>query len=167
LLLGGAVPLAAQEARVQGAIELTPCQLPLHEGEAWCGEYEVWEDREAEAGRRITLRIGVLRAESPDPLADPVFVFNGGPGGAATELAAYVADDLGEVRARRHIVMVDRRGTGESNGLFVIREGHHNFGYEECGRRHVAEFIDNLDPGSLEESCTAQMKRPPFLVPER
>jgi pimeloyl-ACP methyl ester carboxylesterase len=51
--------------------------------------------------------------------------------------------------------------------VMVIREGHHNFGYEECGRRQVAEFIDNLDPGSLEESCTAQMKRPPFLVPER
>jgi pimeloyl-ACP methyl ester carboxylesterase len=117
LLLGDAVSLGAQEAWVQGRVELRPCQLPLYEGEAWCGDYEVWEDREVEAGRRIALRVGVLRAESPEPLADPVFIFNGGPGGAATELAAYVADDLREVRGRRHIVMVDRRGTGESNGL--------------------------------------------------
>ncbi|NIN73374.1 MAG: alpha/beta fold hydrolase [Gemmatimonadetes bacterium] len=74
-------------------------------------------DRDAEAGRRIRLRIGVLRAGSSDPLADPVFIFNGGPGGAATELAAFVAEDLSVVRDRRHIVMVDRRGSGESNGL--------------------------------------------------
>jgi pimeloyl-ACP methyl ester carboxylesterase len=117
LLLGSAVPLGAQEVWPQGRVELTPCRLPLYEGEAWCGDYEVWEDRDAEAGRRIALRIGVLRAESPDALPDPVFIFNGGPGGAATELAAYVAEDLREVRDRRHIVMVDRRGTGESNGL--------------------------------------------------
>lgn len=51
--------------------------------------------------------------------------------------------------------------------VMVIREGHHNFGYEECDKRHVAEFIDDLDPSSLDESCTGDMKRPPFLVPER
>jgi pimeloyl-ACP methyl ester carboxylesterase len=51
--------------------------------------------------------------------------------------------------------------------VMVIREGHHNFGYEECGRRHVAEFIDRLDPAGLEETCTADMKRPPFQVPGR
>jgi pimeloyl-ACP methyl ester carboxylesterase len=117
LLLGRAGPVAAQDSWTQGRGELTRCELPFYEGEAWCAVYQVWENREAKAGRRIALRIGVLRAESRDPLPDPVFIFNGGPGGAATDLAAFVAEDLREVRARRHIVMVDRRGTGESNGL--------------------------------------------------
>jgi pimeloyl-ACP methyl ester carboxylesterase len=117
VLLGGGLSVRAQKVWVQGRVELRPCQLPLYEGEAWCGAYEVWEDREAQAGRRITLRIGVLRADAPDALPDPVFILNGGPGGAATALAAYVAEDLRLVRGRRHIVMVDRRGTGSSNGL--------------------------------------------------
>jgi hypothetical protein len=34
LLLGSAVPLGAQEVWLQGRVELTPCRLPLYEGEA-------------------------------------------------------------------------------------------------------------------------------------
>jgi pimeloyl-ACP methyl ester carboxylesterase len=150
LLLGGAVSLGAQEAWVEGRVELTPCQLPLYEGEAWCGDYDVWEDRDAEAGRRITLRIGVLRAESPDPLPDPVFIFNGGPGGAAVELAAYVADDLSEVRDRRHIVMVDRRGTGESNGLDCP---------EVTGGHDLQRYFSDRGPEAVAECRTALEER--------
>ncbi len=106
-----------QEAWRLGSVEMEPCQLPFFAGEAWCGTHTVWEDREARAGREIDLRIAVLRADAAEPAPDPVFLFHGGPGYPASQLAPFVAEDLARVRERRHLVMVDRRGTGGSHPL--------------------------------------------------
>ena len=54
---------------------------------AQCGTLEVYEDRAAQSGRTIALNIAVLPAFSRSPRPDPLFAFNGGPGGASTDLA--------------------------------------------------------------------------------
>jgi pimeloyl-ACP methyl ester carboxylesterase len=46
-----------------------------------------------------------------------VFVFNGGPGQAATDGAGWASTLFSQVRSRRDVVLVDRRGTGGSNPL--------------------------------------------------
>ena len=46
-----------------------------------------------------------------------MFFLAGGPGQAATELAAQINAGLREVRRQRDIVLVDQRGTGKSNPL--------------------------------------------------
>lgn len=94
---------------------LEPCDLPAVPETLLCGTLEVFEDRSVDGGRRIGLQVVVVPAQSADPPPDPVFVFEGGPGGAATGRA------LGSLYAgpvrRRDIVLVDQRGAGGSNPL--------------------------------------------------
>ncbi len=54
-------------------------------------------------------------AASPRP--DPLFLLVGGPGQAATEAGARLAETLRDVLEKRDIVLVDQRGTGQSNPL--------------------------------------------------
>jgi pimeloyl-ACP methyl ester carboxylesterase len=99
---------------------LQPCEVPVWEfstreakpGAALCGSYEVWENRETKAGRKITLKIVVLPALSPSPLPDPVLALSGGPGGAATQ-SVYGSG----LRQERDLVFIDQRGSGEPDRL--------------------------------------------------
>jgi pimeloyl-ACP methyl ester carboxylesterase len=74
-------------------------------------------NREAQTGRRIKLKVVVLpgarRAGNPDPL----FFLAGGPGQAAAQMASDIQQLFRPVLADRDIVLVDQRGTGESNSL--------------------------------------------------
>lgn len=94
---------------------LEPCQLPNIPEKLLCGTIEVLENRSAAGGRRLALNVVVVPARSLRPPPDPVFLFEGGPGGAATGRARG-AVYAGPVR-RRDIVLVDQRGTGGSNPL--------------------------------------------------
>lgn len=107
------------------------CDLENSPEPVLCGTFEVWEDRAARAdgqpeeqageqageqsGRRIPLYVVVVPAQTEDPPNDPVVIFEGGPGGAATQrlLGSIYA---GPVR-QRDIVLVDQRGSGRSNPL--------------------------------------------------
>ena len=95
--------------------KLTPCAPPGVSGKAYCGTYEVFENREARSGRKIPLKIVLLPAKGTQPAPDPVFFLEGGPGAGATPDAAGLAGD--PARARRDVVLVDTRGTGGSTPL--------------------------------------------------
>ncbi|MEM1247717.1 MAG: alpha/beta hydrolase [Acidobacteriota bacterium] len=112
-------PARAQEAEkpAEGGITLENCRIRGLSVPARCGTFSVFEDREAASGRQIDLRVVVIPAQASRPEPDPVFVLAGGPGQAASELAAAVGNRLDKIRERRDIVLVDQRGTGESNGL--------------------------------------------------
>ena len=111
---GHAAPADAK-ARPPWQGKLASCTLPEVPGAAYCGTYEVFENREARSGRRIPLKIVVLPATGPERAPDPVFFLEGGPGGSATIDAAELAQD--PVRVRRDMVLIDTRGTGESAAL--------------------------------------------------
>ncbi|UCG89187.1 MAG: alpha/beta fold hydrolase [Gemmatimonadota bacterium] len=96
---------------------LERCELERIDATAWCGQYSVFEDRDAMSGRKINLKVVVIAAASTDPEPDPVFYFVGGPGAAATESAGGAMFVLRDVRDTRDIVLVDQRGTGSSNPL--------------------------------------------------
>jgi len=83
--------------------------------DALCGTYEVWENREAKAGRKIGLKIVVLPARSANPLPDAVLDLAGGPGEADTPIAGTVADS--PLLQERDLVFIDQRGTGEPDRL--------------------------------------------------
>ncbi len=116
-----ATPAAEEPAgsrRAPPADWLAPCDPANESPQApWCGTYEVWEDREERSGRRIGLNVMVLPALAETPAPDPVFWLHGGPGGAATESAAGIAQALAESRETRDLVFVDQRGTGKSHPL--------------------------------------------------
>ena len=100
----------------EARINLNPCVIEDAEA-AECGTYEVFEDRRAKSGRRIPLKIVVLRAVETNRNSDPLFILAGGPGQAASENAKFFNRVFAQVRRQRDIVMVDQRGTGGSNGL--------------------------------------------------
>ena len=109
----GAARLTATVQR--GRVQLKPCNSPSLTSEALCGKYEVYEDRVARAGRKIALNLILLPASSAKPVADPLFYLAGGPGGAAT---AYASEKfMNGLRRNREVVLVDQRGTGDSNPL--------------------------------------------------
>jgi pimeloyl-ACP methyl ester carboxylesterase len=95
---------------------LEPCRL---DGgvQAQCGTLTVYEDRAAQSGRTIDLDVAVIPATGSIPAPDPLFMLAGGPGQAATEAFPLLIPLLEAINRERDIVLVDQRGTGESNGL--------------------------------------------------
>ncbi|MFZ9060328.1 MAG: alpha/beta hydrolase [Steroidobacteraceae bacterium] len=115
-LLVGAGALASEPS-----LELTPCRLAHPQGlgsvEARCGTLEVAENPSQPEERRIGLSIAVLPAISARGKADPLFLLAGGPGQGAGEAFVPILGALGGVRRDRDLVLVDQRGTGDSNRL--------------------------------------------------
>lgn len=46
----------------------------------------------------------------------------------------------------------------------LVREGHHNFTLDACGRETLARFYETADPFNLDVSCIAASPRPDFLI---
>ncbi|HVG29486.1 MAG TPA: alpha/beta fold hydrolase [Pyrinomonadaceae bacterium] len=103
------------QAFARGRVQLRACAKQGVSKNALCGKYEVFEDRAAKAGRKISLNIVMLPALAEKPAPDPIFYFAGGPGAAASMYAG--APFMTRLRQHRDVVMVDQRGTGESSPL--------------------------------------------------
>lgn len=108
-------PAAAQAG--DGALQVAPCTIPGMQGEARCGTFQVWENRETKSGRKIGIYFVVLPATGVAKATEAIAFFAGGPGQAATESAPGGAQELAAVRDTRDILFVDGRGTGKSNPL--------------------------------------------------
>lgn len=103
-----ALPL--QECRLQS--EITSGSVA-----ARCAWLSVPEDREEPTGKQVRLHVAVIPALRLEPAADPLFVLSGGPGQAASDFYISIAPALARIRRDRDIVIVDQRGTGQSNRL--------------------------------------------------
>ncbi len=106
----GVLALAAQ-------VTLAPCSIEGVPGEARCGTYRVWENRETRQGRQIALSIIVLPATGPNRQPDPFFMLSGGPGDAPSFNARFFSRAFQDARRSRDLVLVDLRGTGRSAAL--------------------------------------------------
>jgi pimeloyl-ACP methyl ester carboxylesterase len=98
-------------------IALTPCRLESVAQQTLCGTLDVWEDRAAAKGRRLTLKVAVIPALARHPEPDPLFLLAGGPGQSIIRVAGHLLPAFERVRRRRDIVLVDQRGTGDSAPL--------------------------------------------------
>jgi pimeloyl-ACP methyl ester carboxylesterase len=100
---------------------LSPCELAhplrLTVVPAECGRLQVPEDRGNPGGRTLWLYVARVPAISRRKLADPLFVLAGGPGQAASAFYATVAGAFTRINRDRDIVLIDQRGTGQSNLL--------------------------------------------------
>jgi pimeloyl-ACP methyl ester carboxylesterase len=97
--------------------KLTPCHVPDVGEEVRCGRYEVYENRAAHTGREIALNIVVLPATSSPVKRDPLVFLAGGGVAPATRYAGFLAASYPKLREHRDILLIDQRGTGESNPL--------------------------------------------------
>jgi pimeloyl-ACP methyl ester carboxylesterase len=129
-------------------LDLQPCGVAGITKDALCGQYEVYEDRAKNTGRRIKLSVMVLPALSDNPAPDPIFYLQGGPGGSAVSVAG--AALMARLHRTRDLVLVDQRGTGKSNPLPCNFRGNPNElrGY----------FVEGLTIESV-RACRAELEK--------
>jgi pimeloyl-ACP methyl ester carboxylesterase len=125
LLLGSLMPASAavfaQADGGESSLDLETCELivpgtPLSTV-AECGWLEMAENPDQPEGRKIQIRIARVPARGRTTEPDPLIFFAGGPGQAATEAWPIVGRALNKLNETRDILLVDQRGTGQSNPL--------------------------------------------------
>jgi pimeloyl-ACP methyl ester carboxylesterase len=137
---------AACQRAGQGPLDrLHPCRISEGPPDAYCGTHTVYEDRAAGSGRTISLKIVVAPALRRDPKPDPLFVFEGGPGGGAATLASLRIPMFRRFQRDRDIVLVDQRGTGESNPLDCARDDESDDDLATVDDYPVQRFRDCLE----------------------
>ena len=102
------------------SIALKDCALTSPSGnqvDARCGTYTVPEDRSNPNDRQIELNVAVIPAIKRKPELDALFLLAGGPGQSAIEAFPAMISLMFQIHEDRDIVLVDQRGTGESNPL--------------------------------------------------
>jgi pimeloyl-ACP methyl ester carboxylesterase len=134
-------------------ITLDACRLPGVDSAVRCGTYEVWEDREAKSGRRIVLDLAIIPAKLRAKEPDPIVILAGGPGQGAMSLAAQLLPIFSRMNDSRDILLLDQRGTGNSNPLDCD---------EEQEQPLQALFEDTL-PEPLVARCLARLDADPRL----
>jgi pimeloyl-ACP methyl ester carboxylesterase len=149
-LAGVASVLAVSAASfaAESTFSLKPCTPEGVVGPAQCGTFEVFENRAAKSGRKIGLEVILLPATGPNAIATPWVYFAGGPGDSVVKDAAGMSRDP-ELRAWQPVLLVDVRGTGESNGLFCK---------SMMGEKQVQEFLDSFLPTDGVRACTEEWK---------
>jgi len=117
LALGG----GSAHARQLGQIRFEPCELTAARTpgrvEAECARIELPENHAVPDGRRISVRLALVPSRAELPAADPVVMLAGGPGQSAVEAYPIVQAALRPLLRKRHVLLVEQRGTGESNPL--------------------------------------------------
>lgn len=129
-------PAVAAERKV-GLLTFRDCDLKnAMAGEVMgglCATLDVPENPAEADGRKIPLRIGLVPARAAEPEPDPVFFLAGGPGQSALDSFPAIAAGFERMREKRHIVLIDQRGTGGSNKLVCKGEGDKSAFGDESG----------------------------------
>jgi pimeloyl-ACP methyl ester carboxylesterase len=116
-----------------GQLTLNACTIGTAHNttlKAFCTDFPVPENYVASegraSGRQIKLHVAVVKAETAQPNADLVTFLDGGPGGAATEDYPAVAPAFAELLKQHHVLLIDQRGTGQSQPLDCpqVRQQH-------------------------------------------
>ena len=144
------------ESGRKSTVPLEDCQLsapglPLRLS-AQCGQLAVYENRATSSGRIIQLNIAVIPAVSRSPAPDPLFFLSGGPGQAATETYPLLFAAFNRINQKREIVLVDQRGTGNSNPL--ICPDQPDPGQEVAGDQTMEDWL---------RSCFANLNGNPIF----
>jgi pimeloyl-ACP methyl ester carboxylesterase len=139
------LPAAAEvSASPPPKLVLGDCPAGEFPPDARCGTYEVFENRDAQSGRKITLQVVVLPATGTPRRDDPVTYFAGGPGGSSVHGGIYLAEELAALRHQRDFLLVDFRGTGGSTGLYCT---------ELQGAPSLQGFLDDFLPVAGVRAC--------------
>lgn len=116
--LAAAVFAAALSGAVAAApVNGVPCYVDGFETPASCVSITVPLDYSAPSGETIEVTAAIVPSTTARPAPDPLFVFAGGPGQAATGMGPWLYTAFGPARRERDIVLFDIRGTGMSGAL--------------------------------------------------
>lgn len=128
---------------VQFPLQLSDCRLESATGgsaSARCGWLQVAENPDDPAGRSLRLRVVVIPALRLKAEADPLVILAGGPGQGASDFYGAVSAAFRGIRRDRDILLVDQRGTGQSNRLdceFVEAADFETAGFDAEDRQQL------------------------------
>lgn len=115
LLRAFAVLAASIDLLAAPRFENHPCSASLNAPKIVCGAVRVPET--PGGPRTIALAVVIVRALQPTADAPPLFHLEGGPGISAIGSAEFYAGPGSAYRKTRDVVLVDARGSGQSNPL--------------------------------------------------
>ncbi len=110
-------PAAEAPARSELRRKLQPCQVAGGVDSVLCGSFEVPEVRGAAGSRRLALHVVLLPATTDSVFSDPLVFLAGGGVVPATRYAGFLSRAFPTLRRHRDILLVDQRGTWNSNPL--------------------------------------------------
>lgn len=93
------------------------CHVDGFETPVRCISLTVPLDYAAPKGETIAISVAIAPATTARPKPDPLFVFAGGPGQAATGMGPWLTSAFAPARRERDIVLFDIRGTGLSTPI--------------------------------------------------
>ena len=96
---------------------LNACRLPDLAEPAKCGQVQVPENWSQPDGRKLAIALAIVPAKKSPALRDPILILMGGPGEESLVGGTGFATWLEPLRVDRDILLIDQRGTGQSNGL--------------------------------------------------
>lgn len=143
--------LAALAPQAQAA-PAQPCRLKGVPHDALCGSVQRALDPAQPQGVQIEVHYAVLPALARNKKSDPVFLFAGGPGQSAIDLAGPLSRQLARFSNRRDVVLVDQRGTGRSAPLHCD---------DEAATRPLGESADPKAQTEQLARCRAALQRLP------
>jgi len=118
--LAAPIPTNAKEFKL-GALDFKACDIKQKNSgattTAFCAPFSVPENRDDANGRKIDLRLALIRSDAASADTDIVVFLAGGPGQAAVDTWPQVAGSFAPLRRHHHILLLDQRGTGQSNPL--------------------------------------------------
>jgi pimeloyl-ACP methyl ester carboxylesterase len=144
-----------------GSLQFTACELTQKKSgattAAFCAPFQVPENRDATPmsqhdGRKIDLKLALIKSDAEAADADIVVFLAGGPGQAATETWPQITAAFAPLRKHHHILLLDQRGTGSSHPLTCPADMQNSEERVDLDavRRHVRDCLaaveKNADP---------------------
>ena len=125
-----------------------------------CGTLTVPENRLTNSDATIDLAVAIIPARAANPLPDPIFYLEGGPGGSA--LAGIDSWYNSPYRDQRAIVLLEQRGTGFSEPSLNCPEMDDSqdiSAVEACRDRLLADGVDLTAYNSRENAADVDALR--------
>jgi pimeloyl-ACP methyl ester carboxylesterase len=117
VLTGMGLTLLLTAAAPASPVKEKACYIDDFETPIRCVTISVPMDYDAPADGSIEVTAAVVPATTARPAPDPLFVFAGGPGQAATALGPWVNTAFAPARRERDIILFDIRGVGMSSPI--------------------------------------------------
>jgi pimeloyl-ACP methyl ester carboxylesterase len=141
--------LQAQEASFQFEEKICPFypfDTPLVE----CGTVTLPENRSLPNGQQVEIAVAIFPAVGKDPVADPLFFLDGGPGAPTLQrFGGYFNTTFSAFNETRDVVLVDYRGAGESEpSLYcdeVLTYYNATYGQKAINSQSLESYSEALD----------------------
>ncbi|MCL1147220.1 alpha/beta hydrolase [Shewanella sp. 10N.261.52.F9] len=127
VLLGAGLAIPSAQADTQTAVATSndqqACYVDGLSEQMQCGSISVPENYAKPNGKQIQIHYVVMPSTKPNNKSEALLAIAGGPGQSAIENAKGFDRMLSKVRQTEDVILIDQRGTGQSNPLQCIGDG--------------------------------------------